>query len=330
MHLQNNLTKERAGRNVNKILVVGSLNMDFVIDVKNMPLAGETILGEKVTLVPGGKGANQAYAAGKLGGNVRMIGAVGNDMYGSMLKENLESVGVDTSGIETIKGAPTGNAFITVDECGENSIIVIQGTNACLTKEMIDRHMELIDQCDTVIMQLEIPLEIVTYVKNIAKEKGKTVILDPAPAKAGLPDEFFRGFDIVKPNETEIQTLSGRKMETKRKLEEGAKQLLEKGVDTVIITLGGDGALLVTKDASEEFHAKRVNAVDTTAAGDSFTAALAVALGKGMPYSKAIEFGNSVSGIVVTRKGAQTSIPTMEEAIKNMKERNENENTNHN
>ncbi len=314
---------------MNKILVVGSLNMDFVIDVQNMPLAGETILGKSVTLVPGGKGANQAYAAGKLGGDVGMIGAVGNDMYGRMLKENLESVGVDTSGVETVEGLPTGNAFITVDESGENRIIVIQGTNACITKEMIDRHMELIDKCDTVIMQLEIPLEIVAYVKNIAKEKGKTVILDPAPAKAGLPDDFFRGFDIVKPNETEIQTLSGRKMETKEELMEGARELLKKGVDTVIITLGGDGALLVTKDTSKEFHAKKVNAIDTTAAGDSFTAAFAVALGKGMTYGEAIEFGNSVSGIVVTRKGAQTSIPTMEEAIKNMKRRDEDGDTNH-
>lgn len=314
---------------MNKILVVGSLNMDFVIDVQNMPLAGETILGKSVTLVPGGKGANQAYAAGKLGGDVGMIGAVGNDMYGRMLKENLESVGVDTSGVETVEGLPTGNAFITVDESGENRIIVIQGTNACITKEMIDRHMELIDKCDTVIMQLEIPLEIVAYVKNIAKEKGKTVILDPAPAKAGLPDDFFRGFDIVKPNETEIQTLSGRKMGTKEELMEGARELLKKGVDTVIITLGGDGALLVTKDTSKEFYAKKVNAIDTTAAGDSFTAAFAVALGKGMTYGEAIEFGNSVSGIVVTRKGAQTSIPTMEEAIKNMKRRDEDGDTNH-
>lgn len=313
---------------MNKILVVGSLNMDFVIDVEKMPLAGETILGKKVTLVSGGKGANQAYAAGKLGGNVSMIGAIGDDVYGEMLKESLKSVGVDTSGIETIEGVPTGNAFITVDEDGENCIIVIQGTNAGITKEMIDRHIELIEACDTVIMQLEIPLEVVTYVKEIAKKKKKTVILDPAPAKAGLPEEFFRGFDIVKPNETEIQTLVGRKMETKEELIAGARELLDKGIDKVIITLGGDGAVLVTKDNSEEFRARKVNAIDTTAAGDSFTAAFAVALGEGQPYSEAITFGNEVSGIVVTRKGAQTSIPTMEEVINKMKGRDENGDTN--
>lgn len=298
---------------MNKILVVGSLNMDFVINVDKMPLPGETLLGKKVTLVPGGKGANQAYAAGKLGGNVSMIGAIGDDEYGKMLKESLESVNVDTSGIETIEGVSTGNAFINVDEEGENCIIVIQGANAGITKEMIDRHIELIKACDTVIMQLEIPLEIVTYVKEIAKKKGKTVILDPAPAKAGLPEEFFRDFDIVKPNETEIQTLIGRRMETKEELIAGARELLDKGVGKVIITLGGDGAVLVTKDNSEEFSAEKVNVIDTTAAGDSFTAALAVALGEGRPYSEAIKFGNEVSGIVVTRKGAQTSIPTLEE-----------------
>lgn len=298
---------------MNRILVVGSLNMDFVIDVAHMPLAGETILGKNVTLVSGGKGANQAYAAGKLGGSVQMIGAVGNDMYGKMLKDNLETVGVDTSGIETMEGVPTGNAFITVDGQGENCIIVIQGTNACITKEMIDRHMELIDNCDMVIMQLEIPIEIVDYVKKIAKKKGKTVILDPAPAKEGLPEEFFRGFDIVKPNETEIRTLVGRNLETTNDLISGARELLEKGVGKVIITLGGEGALLVTKEHSEHFPAGKAKVVDTTAAGDSFTAAFAVALGEGKSYEEAIRFGNRVSGIVVTKKGAQTSIPTIAE-----------------
>lgn len=300
---------------MSRILVVGSLNMDFVIDVDKMPLAGETILGKNVTLVSGGKGANQAYAAGKLGGNIRMIGAVGDDVYGKMLRENLESVGVDTSGVETIKGVPSGNAFITVDGNGENSIIVIQGANALVTKELIDRHIGLIESCDTVIMQLEIPLDVVTYVKEIAKEKGKKVILDPAPAKEGLSEEFFRGFDIVKPNETELQTLVGRKMNTKEELIEGAKELLEKGIEKVIVTLGKDGSMLVTKDSYKEFQAQKVNAVDTTAAGDSFTAAFTVALEKGASDSEAIEFGNKVSGIVVTRKGAQTSIPTMEEVI---------------
>lgn len=310
------------------ILVVGSLNMDFVINVKQRPVAGETILGRSVSLVPGGKGANQAYAAGKLGGKIHMIGAVGNDVYGEMLISNLKSVGVDTSGIETIDGVPTGNAFITVDEKGENSIIVIQGANALLSKEMIDRHKNLIESCDTVIMQMEIPIEVVSYVKELAKEKGKRIILDPAPAKSNLKEEFFDGIDIVKPNETELQTLVGKKLETIEELEEGARELLNKGIKTVIVTLGKDGAMMVSEDVCERYKVGHVNVVDTTAAGDSFTAAFAVALENGMRYEQAIDFGNKVSGIVVTRKGAQTSIPTMEEVINNIQGRRDHENTN--
>ena len=310
------------------ILVVGSLNMDFVINVKQRPVAGETILGRSVNLVPGGKGANQAYAAGKLGGKIHMIGAVGNDVYGEMLTSNLKSVGVDTSGIEIIDGVPTGNAFITVDEKGENSIIVIQGANALLSKEMIDRHKNFIKNCDTFIMQMEIPIEVVSYVKKLAKEKGKRIILDPAPAKSNLKEEFFDGIDIVKPNETELQTLVGKKLETIEELEEGARELLNKGIKTVIVTLGKDGAMMVSEDECERYKVGHVNVVDTTAAGDSFTAAFAVALENSMCYEQAIDFGNKVSGIVVTRKGAQTSIPTMEEVINNIQGRRDHENTN--
>lgn len=298
---------------MDKILVVGSLNMDFVVDVDAKPLAGETVLGKRVTLVPGGKGANQAYAAAKLGGNVQMIGAVGDDVYGKILKDNLEQVGVDTSGIETIKGTSSGNAFITVDSKGENSIIVIQGANALITREIIDRHIDMINDCDMVIMQLEIPLDTVMYVKEIAKERGKQVILDPAPAKEKFPEGFFRGIDIVKPNETELQILSGRESDTKEKLMESAKEILKKGVGKVIVTLGKKGCLFVTENICEEFPAQKVHAVDTTAAGDSFTGALAVALGKGATCGEAVKFGNRVSAIAVTRKGAQTSIPTIEE-----------------
>ena len=165
--------------------------MDFVIEVDARPLAGETVLGKRVALVPGGKGANQAYAAARLGGDVRMIGAVGDDVYGRMLKENLELAGVDTSGVETVSGVSSGNAFITVDSRGENSITVIQGANALVTRELAARHIDMIDDCDTVIVQLEIPLDAVDYVKNAAKEKGKRVILDPAPAREGLPEEFL-------------------------------------------------------------------------------------------------------------------------------------------
>lgn len=154
-----------------KILVVGSLNMDFVIDVEKMPVPGETILAHGMRLVPGGKGANQAYAAAKLGGEVAMIGAVGDDQFGRLLKENLSSVGVDVSGIETLTGCPTGNAIITVEEQGENSIIVVPGANAQVSREMIERHMDLVDACDMIIMQLEIPLDVV-FRRRAGAENG--------------------------------------------------------------------------------------------------------------------------------------------------------------
>ena len=181
---------------------------------------------------------------------------------------------------------------------------------------MIDRHIEMIDDCDTVIMQMEIPVDVVRYVKDAAKKRGKRVILDPAPAREGLSEKFFQGFDIVKPNETELQTLIGRKLDTKEELIEGARELIKKGVDKVIVTLGERGCLFVTEGTYEEFPAEKAQVVDTTAAGDSFTAAFATALERGSSYGEAIRFGNKVSGIVVTRKGAQTSIPTMEEVIK--------------
>lgn len=296
-----------------KILVVGSLNMDFVIGVQKIPVPGETILAKEMRLVPGGKGANQAYAAAKLGGQVAMIGAVGDDQFGKQLTNNLAEVGVDISGIETLSGCPTGNAMITVEEQGENAIIVVPGANAHLTTEMIDKHIRLVDACDIIIMQLEIPLDVVSYVKKLGMERGKQVILDPAPAKADLPDSFFEGFDIVKPNETELQTLLGKTLQTPQALQEGAQCLLQKGIGTVLVTLGGDGAWMVTKDSVQAFHACKVTPVDTTAAGDSFTAAFAVACSRGQNYEEAIAFGNRVSSIVVTRPGAQTSIPTMEE-----------------
>ncbi len=287
--------------------------MDFVIDVNKMPLPGETILAKDFTLVPGGKGANQAYAVGKLGANVSMIGAVGNNEYGIKLLENLNSVNVNTIGITKLDNVNTGCAFINVDKNGENSIVVVSGANEQITKETIDNNIKLIDDADIIIMQLEIPIETVTYVAKVAKQKGKLVILDPAPAVDNLPDELFNNVDIVKPNETEIQILSGIKTNSKDDIIRAAHSLIEKGVSTVIVTLGSNGSLLVTKEKTESFSALDVQAIDTTAAGDSFTAALAKSLLEGKSIEEAIKFGHLVSSIVVTKKGAQTSIPNQKE-----------------
>lgn len=289
--------------------------MDFVIETPHMPKAGETVQGRSVSQVPGGKGANQAYAAGKLGGDVRMIGAVGDDAPGKTLKNNLGRVGVATEGIITVPGETTGQAFITVDVSGENSIVIIPGTNACVTRELIQSSIRYIQESDIVIMQLEIPIDTVEYVKDLAVSLGKVVILDPAPARADLPDSFWKGVDYIKPNETELAILTGRQIGSREEIEAGARQMLEKGVKNVIVTLGGEGCLLVSNEVTTWFSTKKVQAVDTTAAGDCFTAAFALALSKGKTCEEAIRFGQSASAIAVTRKGAQTSIPSPEEVL---------------
>jgi ribokinase len=298
-----------------KILIVGSLNMDFVIDVDEMPKVGETIICEGFELFPGGKGANQAYAVGKLGGEVSMIGAVGKDVYGEKLIENLKSAGVITKGIEIMGNCNTGTAFITVNKIGENSIIVIPGANNSITKETIDKNITLIDDCDIVVMQLEIPIEIVMYVATIAKQKGKTVILDPAPAPKNLPDELLKNIDIIKPNETELKTLTGIDTDCTENIVQAARILINKGVGKVIVTLGSRGSMLITDDTYKPFKVKKVKVIDSTAAGDSFTAAFALCVAKGKTCEEAIEFANRVSTIVVTRKGAQTSIPNYDEVV---------------
>lgn len=287
--------------------------MDCVIDVPVMPKAGETISGTGLALIPGGKGANQAYAVGKLGGRVGMIGAVGQDAHGEALLENLCSVGVDVSGVGVIKGVPTGQAYITVDANGENSIIILAGTNGRVDRGMIDRNLSLLEACDIVILQLEIPVDTVEYAKNLAVNMGKTVILDPAPAVAGLPDRFWQGVDYVKPNETELAILTGKEIQTREDLLAGARVMLEKGVKNVLVSLGGKGCLLVTGEREAFFAANRVKAVDTTAAGDCFTAAFGLALSQGRSVDEAIGLGQRASAIAVTRKGAQTSIPAMRE-----------------
>lgn len=296
-----------------RILVLGSLNMDFVIRVKNMPKSGETILAEGVKLVPGGKGANQAYVLGKLGGKATMLGAVGDDIYGQKLIANLEDVQVDVSGVQIIENTPTGQAFVSVYDSGDNSIIVVQGANGKLTKELIDENIHYIDECDYLIMQLEIPLEIVNYVKELALQRGKKVVLDPAPAVSGLEDSFWKGISILKPNETELEILTGEKLETEEEVRKAAEGLIGKGVETVIVTLGEKGCMVVEKNRCLHFPARKVEIVDTTAAGDSFLAALVIAICEDKTLEEAVEFAQLVSSIVVTRQGAQTSIPRREE-----------------
>lgn len=295
------------------ILVIGSLNMDFVLNLESIPKPGETLSTDKFELIPGGKGANQAYTLGKLGASVALIGCVGRDEYADRILNNLKSVNVDVSGVVRLDNVNTGTAFVSVDRSGENSIIVARGANGMLSKDIIDNNIHLLKNAKMIIMQLEIPIEVVTYVAKLAKKLGKTVILDPAPAKKDLPAELLECIDIIKPNETELQTITGVSSKSSIDIISTASELLNRGINNVIVTLGANGSILVNKANITKFSALDVDVVDTTAAGDSFTAGLAKSLIEGKSLNEAIKYGHIVSSIVVTRKGAQSSIPTEDE-----------------
>lgn len=299
-----------------KILVIGSLNVDMVMKVDHMPVAGETILCDGMKLVAGGKGANQACAAGRLGTDVIMLGAIGNDAYGEMQRQSLQQSGVDVSGLLTKEKVSTGTAFITVNKEGNNSIVVVQGANAQFTPEDIEAHRNLIEECEIVILQLEIPMDTVLYAVKLAGKLGKIVLLDPAPAPEHFPEELYQYIDIIKPNESELSRLTGI-ADAQNHLEEAVQILKDHGVKNVLVTLGGEGVYLDAENKTAvHIPAKKVKVVDTTAAGDSFTAALAAMILDGKTLEEAAEFANQVSAIVVTREGAQDSIPTLQEVLK--------------
>lgn len=300
---------------MSKILVIGSLNIDMVMRVDHMPAAGETILCDGMKLVAGGKGANQACAAGRLGTDVTMLGAIGNDSHGEMQRDSLQRSGVDVSGLITKESVSTGTAFITVNKEGNNSIVVVQGANAQFTPEDIEAHRDLLEECEIVILQLEIPMDTVLYAVKLARTLGKTVILDPAPVPEHFPEELYQYVDIIKPNESELSRLTGI-ADAQNHLEEAVQIVKDHGVKNVLVTLGGDGVYLDTENEPPiHIPAKKVEVVDTTAAGDSFTAALAAMLLEGKTLKEAAEFANQVSAIVVTREGAQDSIPTLQEVL---------------
>ena len=303
---------EKRGVIMKNVLVVGSLNMDFDVYMERRPLAGETVMARNLKLVPGGKGANQAYALGKLGVTTAMIGAVGKDSFGQQMLENLHSVKVDTSGIKVSEVLETGKAFIEIEDNGQNSISVIAGANHEVDGTMIRANRHLFDAADVVVMQLEIPLPAVIEAARLAKECGKMVVIDPAPARADFPEELYSLIDITKPNETELSVLTGMPTDTEEQVIAAARSLTAKGVGAVLVTLGGNGTMLVTNERLQTFPAYKVKAVDTTAAGDCFLAAFLSAF-TGENYADAIDFAARASAVAVTRRGAQTSIPTREE-----------------
>lgn len=290
------------------IVVIGSANTDMVIQAEHIPMPGETILGGKFFMNPGGKGANQAVAAARLGGDVTFICKVGNDIFGRQAKEGFEKEGIDTSFVLTDPVAPSGVALITLDSRGENSIVVASGSNANLQAKDVEGAFPIIGDASFVLMQLEIPLETVKAVTAYCAAKKIKVILNPAPATF-LPDTLLRQVNIITPNETEAQILTGITVNDDISTEQAARTLQDKGIETVIITRGEKGALLLHGTDLINIPAVPVQAVDSTAAGDVFNGALTVALAEGRNMQQAVRFACEAAAISVTRLGAQASAP---------------------
>lgn len=294
------------------ILVAGSSNTDMVINSAHLPAPGETIIGSSFFMNPGGKGANQAVAAARLGGHVTFICKTGNDIFGKQAAEIFENEGIDTSYLLEDPANPSGVALITVDDNGENTIVVASGSNGTLSRGDLEHSKNVIENASVVLMQLEIPLDTVQYIAAIAREKNVRVILNPAPT-CELPLNMMKNISIITPNEREAEMLTGIAVNNFDTAKEAAKALSSKGIETVIITLGPKGALVYHGGKFEHVPSVEVRAVDTTAAGDVFNGALAVALNEGKEILEATSFACKAAAISVTRKGAQSSAPFRKE-----------------
>jgi ribokinase len=295
-------------QNKPKIVVVGSSNMDLVVKSPRIPIKGETILGGDFIMTPGGKGANQAVAAAKLGTEVYFVAKLGDDIFARQSLSNFQKVGIHTEYVEQTKEAPSGVALITVDEAGDNVIVVAPGANLKLSPEDVKKAQSTIASSGAVAAQLEVPLETVEFAARLANDAEVPFILDPAPAQT-LSDELLRMVSVLTPNETEAEILTGIKVTDEKSAHAAAQNLLERGVKAVVLTMGSGGYLLVTNDETHFVSSIKVNAVDTTAAGDAFTGALGVGLARGKNLKDAALFANYVAALSVTKMGAQSSMP---------------------
>jgi ribokinase len=291
-----------------KIVVLGSTNTDMVIKAGHLPNAGETILGGTFFMNPGGKGANQAVAAARLGGKVLFISKTGNDVFGKQNTELFEKEGIDTSYIFQDPNEPSGVALITVDSKAENCIVVASGANATLLPADVSKAAAEIETAAILLTQLETPIETIVYAAGIAAAKNVRVILNPAPA-CPIPKSLLKGLYMITPNRIEAEMLTGIKVEDTASAKLAAEALHTAGVQIVIITLGAQGALSLIDNVFHFIEAEKVEPVDTTAAGDVFNGALAVAIAEGAPVLDAIKFAGKAAAISVTRLGAQASAP---------------------
>ena len=298
---------------MNKICVIGSLNMDLVIQSPKQPIMGETLMGSGFFTTQGGKGANQAVAIGKLGGNVSMIGCIGDDDFGKQLKENLIDNNINAEAVKIVENISSGVAVITVVD-GNNCIIVDPGANNELTNEVVKANEQKIIESQMIVLQMEIPFESILEAVKIAKRNGVKVLLNPAPARS-LPDSLLRDLDIITPNETECEIITGIKIDSIEAAKTAVKLLIQKGVKQVFITMGEKGVVYNDGDIISHKSPPKTVAVDSTAAGDSFTAAIALKLTEGCEIEEAVRFANQVGALTVSKKGAQSSLPTLDEVV---------------
>lgn len=295
----------------NDIVVIGSINMDIVVRTKEIPMIGETVLGKEVIENPGGKGANQAVALAKLGVGVTFLGMVGNDIYGNRLLSSMKKSGINTDYIKSVEGS-SGLAYITVDDKGNNSIIVISGANFKVDDQYLQKHMDIINKSRLVLLQQEIPRDTIKEAIMLAKKFGKLTILNPAPV-SGFEENILKHIDILIPNEYELAKISNRDLKDINSMVDASRILIEKGVTKVITTLGDKGALYVDQTIVQHFKPFASNVVDTTAAGDSFIGGFLSRYINTNDVFKSIEFGQRAASITIQRYGAQESLPTLEE-----------------
>ena len=296
-----------------RITVVGSINLDLVATAPQLPAPGETVTGATLARHPGGKGANQAVAAARLGAAVAMIGCVGEDAYGAQLRQALLDEGIDCQGVDTAAGVSSGVALIVVDASSQNAIVIVAGGNGHLLPASVQRLDRLLQAADVIICQLEVPQATVAHTLARGRALGKTVILNPAPATGPLPADWFVNIDYLIPNESEASALTGLPVASLQEAQAAASRLLALGVGKVIVTLGAQGALFADGQGFAHFPATRVQPLDTTAAGDTFVGGFAAALAAGRSEREAIAFGQQAAAISVTRAGAQPSIPYLSE-----------------
>lgn len=297
---------------MSQLIVLGSVNADHVLQVPSFPRPGETLHGRNYQVIPGGKGANQAVAAARLGADIGFIACVGDDSFGQNIRQNFAQDGMDISAVHMIDNTPTGIAMIQVSDCGENSICIAAEANAALTTEIVEQHSAKIEQAQYLLMQLETPLTGIELAASIAKAHGTQVVLNPAPARS-LPDALLAMVDIITPNETEAELLTGVAVMDEDSAATAAQVLHDKGIATVMITLGAKGVYLSQQGTGKIIPGFKVEATDTTAAGDTFNGAFVTGLLEGKAIDNAVVFAHGAAAISVTRFGAQTSIPSRDE-----------------